>query len=115
MLISTAHDFPGGRFQMIVVSNRISVSPGFEADFEKRFDERESRLRELPGFIRNLVLRPIKSSTYVVMTFWQDMGAFETWTQSEAFRQSHARPATPGMYSAPNVLEIHEVVQLVEA
>jgi heme-degrading monooxygenase HmoA len=100
---------------MIVVANRLSVAPGHEADFERRFTERESHLRSVPGFIRNLVLRPVQGNSYVVMTFWQDRAAFEAWTQSESFRQAHARPSTPEMYSAPAVLEIHEVVQLIEA
>lgn len=84
---------------MIVVANRLSVAPGYEAAFEQRFAERESHLRRVPGFIRNLVLRPIQGSTYVAMTFWQ----------------AHTGPSTPEMYSAPGVLEIHEVVQLIEA
>ncbi|HLF27377.1 MAG TPA: antibiotic biosynthesis monooxygenase [Anaerolineae bacterium] len=100
---------------MIVVANRISVAPGYEQTFEQRFSERESNLRQAPGFIRNLVLRPVEGGVYVVMTFWQDMASFESWTHSAAFRRSHARPAQPEMYSAPNVLEIHEVVHLIEA
>lgn len=100
---------------MIVVANRISVAPGYEETFEQRFADRESGLRELPGFVRNLVLRPIKGSAYVVMTFWQDVASFEKWTHSDAFRQAHARPASPEMFSAPNVLEIHEVVHRVES
>lgn len=100
---------------MIVVANRISVAPGYEQAFEQRFAERESHLREVPGFIRNLVLRPMQGSPYVVVTFWQDMASFEAWTQSESFRQAHARPSSPEMYTAPSVLEIHEVVRLDEA
>ncbi|HET7089521.1 MAG TPA: antibiotic biosynthesis monooxygenase [Anaerolineae bacterium] len=100
---------------MIVVANRIRVTPGFEAEFEQRFAERESLLRDEPGFIRNLVLRPVKSDVYVVMTFWQDLAAFERWTQSESFRQSHARSTPSGMFAAPNVLEIHDVAHMVEA
>ncbi len=100
---------------MIVIANRISVAPGYEQAFEQRFAERESRWREAPGFIRNLVLRPVHDSPYVVMTFWQDMASFENWTQSDSFRQAHARPHSPEMYAAPSVLEIHEVVRLDEA
>jgi len=100
---------------MIVVANRMSVAPGHERAFEQRFAERESSLREVSGFIRNLVLRPIQGAPYIVMTFWQDMASFENWMHSESFRQSHARPTVPEMFSAPNVLELHEVVHLVEA
>jgi len=100
---------------MIVVANRISVASGYEQAFEERFADRESNLRGLPGFIRNLVLRPVKGDTYIVMTFWEDTASFENWTHSDAFRQAHARPASPEMYSAPSALELHEVVHLVEA
>jgi heme-degrading monooxygenase HmoA len=100
---------------MISVANRISVAAGYAAEFERRFTERESTLREQPGFIRRLVLRPTSGAVYVVMTFWADHAAFERWTRSEDFRRSHARPAPPEMFSAPNALEIHDVVHQVEA
>ena len=46
---------------MLVVSNRIQVSQGFEKEFEERFAGRAGLVDKMPGFIRFEILRPIKS------------------------------------------------------
>ena len=43
---------------MIVVTNRIPVAEGHEADFEDRFKNRVHLVDRAPGFIRNEVHRP---------------------------------------------------------
>ena len=43
---------------MIVVTNRIPVAEGHEADFEDRFKHRVHLVDRAPGFIRNEVHRP---------------------------------------------------------
>jgi len=99
---------------MIVAANRIPVAKGYEEEFENRFKNRTVRLQENPGFIRNEILKPIKSDYYIVMTYWESMEAFEAWTQSESFRAAHSSPPKPEMFSGPNILEIHEVIMSVE-
>ncbi|MHB1926859.1 MAG: antibiotic biosynthesis monooxygenase family protein [Leptospirillum sp.] len=96
---------------MVVVANRIRVASGHEHDFEERFRNRKGLIEKNPGFIRNLILRPVDSEYYSVMTFWETMEHFEAWTKSESFRQAHSGPRPPKeMFSGPNVLEIHEVI-----
>ena len=101
---------------MYVTANRIPVSKGFETQFEERFTQRPSVMPQVPGFVRNHLLRPADgNSPYVVLTFWESKEAFEAWTHSEAFKQSHSGPRPPeGMFSAKNVFEAHEVAQTVE-
>lgn len=99
---------------MIVVSNRISVAKGHEAAFEKRFRGRAGLVDQSPGFIRNEVLRPLRGQHYIVQTYWKDLPSFEAWTQSESFRRAHADRPPPEMFSGPNVLEIHEVIETTE-
>jgi heme-degrading monooxygenase HmoA len=101
---------------MYITTNRIPVSKGFEQQFEARFTSRPSHMPGVPGFIRNHLLRPADGGNiYVVMTFWQSKDAFEAWTKSEAFMQSHAGPKAPeGMYAGSNVFEAFEVIQTVE-
>ena len=41
---------------MFVVTNRIPVASGHEADFEDRFRNRAHLIDQSPGFIKNLVL-----------------------------------------------------------
>ena len=43
---------------VVVVTNRIPVASGFEADFEERFRKRAGLVDSEPGFIRNEVHRP---------------------------------------------------------
>jgi heme-degrading monooxygenase HmoA len=80
---------------MFVVMNRISVNPEFADAFEERFRNRAGQVDTMPGFVRNLVLRPSSAEDpYVVLTMWESRDAFEAWTQSDAFRQGHARSGT---------------------
>ena len=43
---------------MIVVTNRIPVSEGHEAEFEDRFVRRLHLVDQSPGFVRNEIHRP---------------------------------------------------------
>ncbi|MHB1606894.1 MAG: antibiotic biosynthesis monooxygenase family protein [Leptospirales bacterium] len=100
-----------GRWQMVVVANRIRVAPGHEKDFEERFKNRRGLVDKNPGFIRNMILRPVDSEYYSVMTFWKTMDDFVAWTKSDSFKEAHSGPRPPKeMFSGPNVLEIHETV-----
>ena len=67
-------------YSMIVVANRIPIAKGYEEKFESRFKERAGLVDDMPGFIRNEVLRPIDSDYYVVQTYWESKEAFEVWT-----------------------------------
>jgi heme-degrading monooxygenase HmoA len=96
---------------MFVVMNRISVNPAFAEPFEERFRHRAAEVDKMPGFIRNIVLRPASSDDpYVVMTMWASQQAFEAWTQSDAFRKGHARSGTlpPEAFRGPSRLEMFD-------
>lgn len=98
---------------MIAVANRIFVAPEFADRFEERFRTRAGRVDQMPGFVRNLVLRPTApGDPYVVLTFWESRAQFEAWTKSDAFVQGHSRAGTlpREAFTAANKLEIHEVV-----
>lgn len=45
---------------MFVVTNRIPVASGNEAEFEDRFRNRAHLIDRSPGFIKNQVLRPMQ-------------------------------------------------------
>lgn len=93
---------------MIIVMNRITVSEGREEDFERTFIERDRAVDQMTGFIDLQVLRPKQGRTYIVMTRWNSLEAFETWTHSEAFLSAH-RKQSPGLAETRPVLEIYEV------
>ncbi|MBO8140612.1 MAG: antibiotic biosynthesis monooxygenase [Firmicutes bacterium] len=93
---------------MYVVMNRIPVQPEFAQAFEERFRSRAGEVDKMPGFIRNLVLRPDRpEDPYVVLTMWESREAFEAWTRSDAFQKGHARSGTlpREAFRGPNKLE----------
>ena len=68
----------------------------------------------MPGFISFQLLRPHKrDDPYVVMTFWESQAHFEAWTNSEEFKNGHAKSGTlpEGTFLGHPKLELHEVIQ----
>jgi heme-degrading monooxygenase HmoA len=97
---------------MLIVANRIYVSPGHEEDFEARFRGRAHLVDQSEGFIRNEVLKPItQGAPYVVMTHWRDRASFEAWTKSTAFGEAHRNLPPPDMFSRPNEFEMYETLE----
>ena len=110
---------------MFVVTNRIPVAAGQEAAFEERFRNRAHLVDQSPGFVRNVVMRPVQrrlnqqtgaweqlaeQGFYLVETYWETEQAFWDWTRSDSFRAAHSDRPPAQMFAGPNVLEIHEVV-----
>lgn len=110
---------------MIVVTNRIPVSEGYEIDFEDRFRNRVHLVDQSPGFLRNEVHRPkaMKFSHevgtwvddpeavvyYEVKTWWKTLEDFVNWTKSPSFAEAHSNRPPKEMFSGPSKLLIHEV------
>ena len=99
---------------MIVVSNRIQVTPGQEEEFEQRFEGRARLVEHMPGFVRLEILRPVKSDHYVVLTHWADQDSFRAWTESAEFKEAHKNRPPAEIFAGPNVFEMHEVIQQAE-
>ena len=114
---------------MFVVTNRIPVARSHESDFEDRFRNRAHLIDESPGFIKNIVLRPVQrrfnhetgdweekeeTGFYLVQTYWENEQAFWDWTRSDSFRIAHSNRPPAEMFAGPNVLEIHEVILSTE-
>jgi heme-degrading monooxygenase HmoA len=98
---------------MFTTANRIFVDPQFAEQFEANFRQRAGLVDRMPGFIRNLLLRPATPDTpYIVLTFWESREHFEAWVRSPEFVQGHARSGSlpKEAFTAPNQLEMHEVV-----
>jgi len=114
---------------MFIVTNRIPVAEGHEADFEERFRKRAHLVDQSPGFVRNLVLRPVQrrfnhqtgeyeekkeQGYYLVQTWWETEQAFWDWTRSESFRAAHSNRPPAEMFAGESALEVHEVAQATE-
>ncbi len=96
---------------MFVTMNRIFVNQEHGSIFEERFRNRQHAVDQMPGFVRNIVLRPqAENDPYVVMTFWQSEEDFKNWVDSDAFKQGHAKSGTlpKDMFTQPGKLETFE-------
>src|SRR4051794_26158588 len=99
---------------MITVANRIYVHQEYADAFEARFRERAGLVDKMPGFISNMVLRPVnEGDPYVVFTLWRGRADFLNWVRSDEFVKGHAQSGTlpKEAFTKSNVLEMHEVVQ----
>lgn len=78
---------------MYIAMNRFRVKKGEEKNFEGAWRERDSHLKEVPGFIEFHLLRGPEHGDHTLFashTVWRSAEDFEAWTRSEAFRQAHA-------------------------
>lgn len=93
--------------ECFVACNQFFVPPENAAAFEKRWAERESKLKECDGFICFSMLRrdgqakghgtvAITDSepTYQSTTIWRDRKAFEAWRQGPSFGLAHGQGNT---------------------
>ena len=77
---------------MFIAMNRFRVKKGSEQSFEKVWLSRDSQLNKVPGFVEFHLLKGPEHedfTLYASHTVWQNQGAFEAWTKSEAFRAVH--------------------------
>ena len=98
---------------MITTMNRIFVNPDYADRFEENFRNRAGLVDKMAGFISNQLLRPANpGDPYIVMTHWESRGHFKAWVTSPEFVEGHARSGSlpREAYSAPNKLELHEVI-----
>jgi heme-degrading monooxygenase HmoA len=94
---------------MYVVMNRFTIHAGKNAEFEGRWRERQSHLREVPGFVKFRLLK-LDETHYSSYAEWASRDTFEAWTHSDAFHKAHARGAPVGVMDGPPRLECWEVV-----
>mgnify|MGYP001267892332 CR=1 FL=1 len=103
---------------MFIAMNRFRVALGHEGDFEDIWLNRDSHLKDVPGFVEfNLLKRPEREDhrLFSSHSVWASEADFEAWTQSDAFRKAHqgAKPRE-GMYLGPPHFEGFEVLQKVK-
>lgn len=98
---------------MFVVMNRIPVNPDYAEQFEERFTHRAREVDQMPGFVRNQVLRPANpDDPYIVLTIWESKEDFEAWVNSDEFQLGHAKSGTlpHEAFRGRNKLEQFEII-----
>ena len=99
---------------MYIAMNRFKISPGHEDAFEQVWANRDSHLKEVPGFKQFKLLRGPEGEEHTLFashSIWESHDAFVAWTKSEAFRAAHANAGdNRDMYLGHPQFEGFEVV-----
>jgi heme-degrading monooxygenase HmoA len=99
---------------MYIAMNRFRIAPGREEAFVEMWRSRDSRLAGVPGFRSFQLLQgdaTPECTVFVSHSTWDSREAFTAWTESDAFRQAHARARAPeGTYLGPPQFEGFAVV-----
>lgn len=102
---------------MFIAMNRFKVLPGAEAEFEAMWLNRDSKLKEVPGFVEFHMLKGPEGEghrLYSSHTLWESEEAFLAWTRSEAFRAAHGSAGgTRPLYDGRPNFEGFEVIQTI--
>lgn len=103
---------------MFIAMNRFRIRKDGGAEFERIWAERDSYLRQVPGFVEFHLLRGPEREDHILYashTIWESAEHFEAWTQSEAFRNAHrnAGGGSRDLYLGPPQFEGFEAVQTV--
>ncbi|MEM7209428.1 MAG: antibiotic biosynthesis monooxygenase [Pseudomonadota bacterium] len=94
-----------------VVANRVFVKDAFRDEFEQRFKKRAGEIDKQPGFERMEILQPrSKKTPYVVLTYWQDEKAFQSWVRSDDFKVAHANPMPKEAFDEGGGLEQYSII-----
>ena len=101
-----------------IAMNRFEVAAENATAFEAMWQNRESYLDEMEGFMSFSLLRgPEKEGQilYSSHTVWATKADFEAWTKSEAFRKAHARAGQggPRLFIGHPRFEGFEAIQLI--
>lgn len=99
---------------MFLAMNRFRIAPGMEDGFEQIWRERESFLKEVPGFVSFALLKggsDDAQTLYASHSVWESRAAFDAWTESDHFRKAHSQGGAPkGTYLGPPDLDLFEQV-----
>ncbi|PIE16716.1 MAG: antibiotic biosynthesis monooxygenase [Rhodobacterales bacterium] len=79
---------------MYLAMNRFKVKKDRAEEFEAMWKGRDSELPTLEGFVEFRLLVGPEAEDHILYsshTFWETEENFIAWTQSEAFKKSHAK------------------------
>lgn len=76
---------------MYTVTNRLTLKPEYAQEITSNLIEHTQALKSMKGFIAFYLIEPEdESQPHRVMSVWESPEDFKAWTQSEAFKRSHA-------------------------
>ena len=103
---------------MFIAMNRFTVPLENAEEFEAMWLARDSKLRELPGFVEFHMLKGPEDDAgrrlYASHTVWQSEDHFRDWTRSQQFRDAHNRAGdTRKLYDGAPRFEGFSAIQTI--
>ncbi len=77
---------------MFIAMNRFKIKKGNEKYFEEIWENRDSHLSKVSGFINFNLIKGKEEEDYVIYashSTWESEEHFIDWTRSESFRKAH--------------------------
>lgn len=99
---------------IFMVQNKFKIVRGKEVDFEQQWANRDSKLKEVPGFVGFSLLRRDADKAddgynYISNVIWKNQRAFETWKSSDAFKSAHLNAGgSEVFYEVPPKMAFYE-------
>ncbi len=96
---------------MFIATNIFTVVSGKEDEFEGIWRERQSHLKDVPGFVQFALLKCDSDGAYISHSTWESRDTFIAWTQSEAFAAGHRQGSSlMGVVAGPPQLKTYEAL-----
>ncbi|WIA19169.1 hypothetical protein OEZ85_003815 [Tetradesmus obliquus] len=122
---ASAAEAPAAQKTCFIAMNVFKVKPECAEDFENVWKNRESHLKEMPGFVRFALLKCSNvPNKYISQSTWESEEAFRGWTQSQQFSKAHGeadkdkggskRPNVGAMLEGPPAPEFFSSVTMTE-
>ncbi|KAL3145328.1 hypothetical protein ABBQ38_001588 [Trebouxia sp. C0009 RCD-2024] len=74
-----------------VANNVFKVKKEGCQQFEDTWKNRESNLKDTPGFVRFALLKGDEEGEYISQSTWASREDFKNWTQSQNFAKAHGK------------------------
>jgi len=101
---------------MYIAMNRFQINDGQETAFEEVWRNRDSSLKDMPGFrefhlLKGAVDEATNTTLYASHTIWESRDAFVGWTNSQNFKDAHKNAGTSkGIFAGHPVFEGFDAV-----
>ena len=99
---------------MFVAMNRFKIVLGKEKEFEKIWRNRDTYLKDVPGFKKFNLIKGDKKDDHILYashSIWDSKEDFVNWTKSEEFRLAHKNAGQhKDLYIGPPHFEGFEAV-----
>ena len=108
---------------MVVVLVKFPINLEYKEQFKefaiKKFGEHG--IKEMEGFVSMEILEPKQLSpnmppnnNFIIKTVWENMEAFQKYTESEAFRKAHEKQPPKEFFAGRPTVEVYEVIKEVK-